>query len=71
MLQDRNPTVMVCRDFNTDWSGPTPDDIIESWVMAARGRRLNVKGQILSIEQCDIILEVLKCIQSDLELLNF
>jgi hypothetical protein len=63
---------MNCQDINTtEWhQGPTPVDVVNGWLMAAKERQLLIRGEVLSIEQCEILEQVLLLIQADLRLLK-
>jgi hypothetical protein len=64
------PREMNCTDSAVPVPQPTPVDIVEAWAVAARGQHLKIRGELLSIEQCEIVEQVLRCILADLELLK-
>jgi hypothetical protein len=63
---------MNCRDvLSKEWiNGPTPVDIVESWVVAAQAHHLKINNRLLTIDECNIVKEVLRVILGDLELLK-
>ena len=44
----------------------TANEVIQDWIQSAAARKVKLDSRILTIEECDLIVEVLQCVAGDI-----